>query len=114
MAVCGRRQFAKTHAFIANHFCFQKTSQLINKGCQLIPVDKSNNFLLSKFFRLVERILVEQKVVLDEQTLSNLLQHIIGSARWCPGISVYDILKLLCELLYENGVKCQKVLVNVI
>ena len=52
---------------------------------------------------------MKQEIVLDERTLNNLLQHVIGSARSCSNLSVYDNLKLLGEVLYENGVKCQKV-----
>ena len=52
---------------------------------------------------------MKQKIVLDERTLNNLLQHVIGSARSCSSVSVFDHLKLLGEVLFENGVKCYKV-----
>ena len=52
---------------------------------------------------------MKQKAVLDERTLNNLLRHVISSTRCCPSVSVYDNLKLLGELLYENGVKCREV-----
>ena len=34
----------------------------------------------------------------------------VASARTCPSISVYDHLKLLGELVYENGGRCAKVM----
>ena len=83
--------------------------EFFNRGCLLIPINQSNGFLLSKYFQLVEKILVKQKINLDDTTLNSLIKHVVASARTCPSISVYDHLKLLGELVYENGGRCAKV-----
>ena len=88
----------------------QDIFDFFNKGCSLIPINKSNGFLLSKFFQLVEKILLKQKLQLDDKTSNNLIEHAIGSAQTCPSISVYDNLKVLGELVFENGGRCNKVI----